>query len=733
MEELRGTIGAVVFRNDENGWTVLELAVESGDRSALVTAVGVTPAAAPGMDVTLTGEWADHRDYGRQFKFSFIRMNRPEGEDAMERYLASGLIRGVREATARNIVRAFGSDALRVIETEPERLADIKGISLNRAMEIHESYLQQAAMRDVVIGLSEYGITAGQAVKLYRQYGDRTLTVVTTDPYALVDDVEGIGFLTADRIARQVGIAFDSPFRIAAGIKHALSRAASEGGHTCLPAERLVAFAADMLGCEADDVENQLYDLILNGKLCARRVSGQDMVFLPAFWTFESEIARLLLDLADRSGRGMPIDAPRELEALERATGKVLDDAQRQAVLAAVDCGVMVVTGGPGTGKTTIMQFVLALMDKMGFRVELCAPTGRAAKRLSEAAGREARTIHRLLEYNGDFFFRNAEEPLEADVFIVDEASMIDAMLMYRLLVALPAGARLLLVGDADQLPSVGAGNVLRDIISSGKFPVFRLNRIFRQSGRSRIAENAARINAGLLPLLDFTEDFAFEARTVQEDVQRRVIEICRNGKLGDVWTELQVLSPTKKGPLGVHTLNRLLQEAMNPKERGKAEMTCGETVFRVGDKVMQVKNNYKMEWTRPTLSGDPDGCGVFNGDIGTIMAIHQRDRLVEVLFDDERTAFYSFGEMGELELAYCISIHKSQGSEFPVVLLPLCGGPPQLMTRNLLYTAITRARSRAVIIGRPSTLSFMVENDHEQTRYSALKGLLEEYSPSSQ
>lgn len=723
METLKGTIEAVVFRNDENGWTVLELSVESGD--GLVTAVGVTPSAAPGMDVTLSGEWTDHRDYGRQFKFSYVRMNRPEGEEAIERYLASGLIRGVREATARNIVCAFGEDALRIIEEEPERLAEIKGISLNRAMEIGESFALQSSMREVVMGLSEYGITANQAVKLYKQYGEQTLSVVTTHPYSLVDDIEGIGFITADRIARKVGIAFDSPFRISAGIQYALSRAASDGGHTCLPTDRLIAFAADMLGCEEGLVEDQLFDLILKHKLYARRISGADMVFLPAFWTFESEIAHMLLDLAATSGKGMPIDAPAELSALERATGKALDEAQRQAVLAAVDCGVMVVTGGPGTGKTTIMQFVLALMDKMGFQVELCAPTGRAAKRLSEAAGREARTIHRLLEYNGDFFFRNAEAPLEADVYIVDEASMIDAMLMYRLLLALPDGARLLLVGDADQLPSVGAGNVLRDIINSGKFPVFRLNRIFRQSGRSRIAENAALINAGKLPLLDFTEDFAFEARPVQGDVQRRVIDICKNGRLGDIWTELQVLSPTKKGPLGVHSLNRLLQDALNPKDRTKAEMTHGETLFRVGDKVMQIKNNYKMEWTRPSLAGDPEGCGVFNGDIGTIMAIHSRDKLVEVLFDDERTAFYTFGEMGELELAYCISIHKSQGSEFPVILLPLCGGPPQLMTRNLLYTAITRARNRAVIVGRPSTLSYMVENDHEQTRYSALCGLL--------
>lgn len=727
MEELHGTISAVVFRNDENGWTVLELAVENGGQSGLITAVGATPVAAGGMDVTLSGEWADHRDYGRQFKFSFITMNRPEGEDAIERYLASGLIKGVREATARNIVRRFGADTLRVIEEEPERLAEVKGISMNRALEIGESFALQSSMREIVMGLAEYGITANQAVKLFKQYGERTLAVVATDPYSLVDDIEGIGFVTADRIAQKVGIAFDSPFRISAGIKYALSRAASDGGHTCLPADRLAAYSAEMLGCEAGPVEDLLFDLILSHKLYARTISGTDMVFLPAFWTFESEIAKMLLDLSTLAEGGLPIDAPAELCALERVTGKVLDEAQRQAVLAAADCGVMVVTGGPGTGKTTIMQFVLALMDKMGFRVELCAPTGRAAKRLSEAAGREARTIHRLLEYNGDFFFRNAEAPLEADVYIVDEASMIDSMLMYRLLAALPEGARLLLVGDADQLPSVGAGNVLRDIIKSGRFPVFRLNRIFRQSGRSRIAENAALINAGKLPKLDFTGDFAFEPRPVQEDVQRRVISICKNGRLGDIWTDLQVLSPTKKGPLGVHSLNRLLQDALNPKERGKAEMTFGETLFRAGDKVMQTKNNYKLEWTRPTVLGDPQGCGVFNGDIGTIMAIHTRDKLVEVLFDDERTAFYAFGEMGELELAYCISIHKSQGSEFPIVLLPLCGGPPQLMTRNLLYTAITRARTRAVIVGRPSTLSHMVENNHEQTRYSALCGLLTE------
>ena len=725
MEELNGTISSVIFRNEDNGWTVLELSPGESSQDCPVTAVGVMPAAAPGADVCLAGEWTDHRDYGRQFKFSYVSMKRPEGEDAIERYLASGLIKGVREATAKNIVRYFGDDALRIIESQPERLAEIKGISMNRALEIGESFALQAGMRDAVMALSEYSITANQAIKLYKQYGDRTVQVVENDPYSLVDDVEGIGFLTADRIAQRVGIAFDSPFRIAAGIKYALSRAASEGGHTCLPSERLATFAAESLGCETALAEDQLFDLILNNKLVSRAIDGKDMVFLPAFWTFESGCADMLLKLVSFADHGRPIDAPAELAALERYSGKVLDEAQRDAVMAAVECGVLVVTGGPGTGKTTIMQFVLALMDKMGFSVELCAPTGRAAKRLSEAAGREARTIHRLLEYNGDLFLKNADSPLQADVYIVDEASMIDAMLMYRLLSALPEGARLLLVGDADQLPSVGAGNVLRDIIKSGRIPVVRLTCIFRQSGRSRIAENAALINSGKLPMLDYTDDFAFEARPVQEEVQHRVIGICKNGRLGDVWTELQVLSPTKKGPLGVRTLNLLLQEALNPRERGKAEMTFGETLFRVGDKVMQVKNNYHMEWTRPSLRGDSEGCGVFNGDLGTIMAIHAGDRLVEVLFDDERAAVYDYGEMGEIDLAYCISVHKSQGSEFPVVLLPLCGGPPQLMTRNLLYTALTRARSRAVIIGRPSTLSHMVENDHEQTRYSALCGLL--------
>ena len=723
MEALSGAIESVIFRNEDNGWTVLELSVSLGGMPGLITATGVTPMAAPGMPVTLYGDWTEHREYGMQFKFSSMDFERPEDEEGTERFLASGLIKGVGPATAKNIVKMFGKDTLRVIEEEPELLAKVKGVSMRKAMEIAESYCEQAELRTAVSRLTGYGITTNQAVALYKQFGDGVIDRIETDPYSLIDQVEGIGFLRADRIAMSVGIERESPFRIEAGISYALNRAANDGGHTCLPCDRLCAYAAELLNCEQELVEEALERLLMTQKLRIRTIDGRDMVFLPVFYACEAENAYRLKSLLDNGQAADRAEAERELDSLEHYAGIVLDPIQRQAVLCALSSGVMVVTGGPGTGKTTIMEFVLALLDKMGYAVELCAPTGRAAKRLGEATGREAMTVHRLLEYNGDSFVRCEDFPLDCDVCIVDEASMMDSLLMFRLLKALKEGARLLLVGDADQLPSVGAGNVLRDIIASGAVPVVRLTEIFRTGKRSRIAENARRINQGQMPLLEFTDDFAFEQKSAAEDVADRVVAMCKNRRLGDVFADLQVLSPTKKGLLGVKNLNLRLQEAMNPPAKGKKEQTFGETLFRVGDKVMQVKNNYKLQWTGPSGS---EGSGVFNGDMGVIVAIHTADRQVEVRFDDQRTAFYEYPDMSQLELAYCVSVHKSQGSEFPVVLLPIWGGPPQLLTRNLLYTAVTRARNRVVIVGRASAVKGMVDNDNEMTRYSALKALLQ-------
>ena len=735
MEDLKGVVSDIIFRNDENGWTVLELTPSEGTQMSfavlavhgdgVVTAVGPLPAVAPGQTVELSGEWVEHREYGVQFKFSAGFLLPPDGAEAIERYLSSGLIKGVGAVTARNIVNRFGDETLDILENHPERLAEIRGISLKKAGEISASYAEQHGMRAIIMGLQSYGISSGQAVKLYKLYGQDTLTRIRQNPYQLIDDVEGIGFRTADQIAQNVGFGADSPFRISAGLKYTLNWARSDGGHTCLPMERLSAIAAESLRCDPELCQEQLEELILSGQLLVRQIDGVDCVFLPYLYNWEMECARMLLQLKAHPVARPGIDIPQELAALERESSITLDPLQRQAVLTAARSGVLVITGGPGTGKTTIVDFVLALMEKLGLSAELCAPTGRAAKRLSETTGMEARTIHRLLEYNGESFSRNEEYPLEADVYIADEASMIDVQLMYNLLRALPSGARLLLVGDADQLPSVGAGNVLGDIIRSGVLPVVRLTEIFRQSSRSRIVVNAHRINCGESPYLDYTEDFAFEERGAPDSILSRIVGICQNGRLGDPWSEVQVLSPTKKGILGVRNLNLQLQAALNPPQRGRAERSFGDMIYRVGDKVMQIKNNYQMEWTRPGPTGILRGSGVFNGDIGTIMAVHEKDRVVEILFDDERTCFYEYPQLEELDLAYCISIHKSQGSEFPVVLLPLCGGPPMLMTRNLLYTAVTRARNRVVIIGRQATVEAMVANNHERKRYSALGACL--------
>ena len=743
MEELNGVIENIVFRNDENGYTVAEARVEGGVQMTLdgagsaefnlVTVVGTLPPVSPGTPFTMTGSWTEHRVYGRQFKISDAVLKEPAGLDAIERYLASGTVKGVREATARAIVRRFGEDALRIIEEEPERLAELKGISMRKAMEIHESFEENRGMREVMVKLSGLGLTPKQSVKLYNMYGPAAPNIVQLNPYQLIEDIDGIGFKTADAIAQNAGIAADSPFRIEAGVLYSLKLAAAEGGHTCLPVERLTAFAAHALGCEQSEAEERLFDLASREKLVLKTLFSTeggscDAAFLPPYFAAENAAAGMLLSLLQNGGDAPAREDAEELAALEEKKGICLDTQQRRAVLAALQCGVLVVTGGPGTGKTTIMEFVLALLSRGGVECELCAPTGRAAKRLSEATGCDARTIHRLLEYNGEEFLRDEDAPLEADVFIVDEASMIDSLLFYRFLKALPQGARLILVGDADQLPSVGAGNVLRDVIRTGVLPVVRLQEVFRQGKRSRIALNAQRINHGEMPLLEFTGDFAFEERTNPQDVQRRVINMLQNGRLGDPFCDVQVLSPTKKGTLGVNSMNLCIQAALNPPAPGKREARFGDRIFRVGDKVMQIKNDYQLEWSRPALRMDErEGTGVFNGDMGTIMGISERSRTVEVLFDDERTVHYDFADMAELELAYCISVHKSQGSEFPVVILPLCGGPPLLMTRNLLYTALTRARNRVVIVGRQQSIHDMVENNEEQARYSALAPLIQQ------
>ena len=727
--ELTGTVKAIIYRSEDTGFTVLELTNEAGED---MTAIGEMPLAGVGERVELTGQWTEHKTYGRQFRAETCKTLAPATLTALKNYLASGLIKGVGESTAQAIIQTFGMETLDVLEKEPARLAEVPGIGQIRAQTIGASYGAQLGLRDIMLGLQKYGVTIGQAMKLYKIYGELCLAKIEENPYRLIDDVEGIGFKTADAIARNGGVEPDAPYRLRAGLKYTLQWARQEG-HTYLPREKLVEVAAGLLQAEIAPVERTLTELLLEGQLIQEQLPGEDGIFLPGMFRTEQDCALRLLRLQGQSALDNPFFRPKaQIARLEQQLDITLAPAQRQAVELALKAGALVITGGPGTGKTTILRFVITLLEEMGTEYALCAPTGRAAKRMGEATGRDASTIHRLLEYSyGEGGFgRNAENTLLADVVIVDEMSMVDVPLMAALLRALTPGTRLIMVGDSDQLPSVGPGNVLRDMVDSGQIPVVRLTEIFRQSGRSAIVTNAHRINEGQMPILEGLEDFGFEPMEEQEAVIRRLIALNsgKAAKLGaqEPLQDIQVLAPMKKGPLGVYNLNKRLQEALNPPAHKKKERKYGDVVFREGDKVMQIKNDYRLAWTRSLPHQPPEmGEGVYNGDLGTIMSIDLYDQTLEVLFDDGRSAVYSFSMLEELELAYCISIHKSQGSEFPIVLLPLLGGPPMLLNRNLLYTAVTRARHMVCILGRQSCIQQMVRNNQVKRRYSGLARFL--------
>lgn len=727
--ELTGTVKAIIYRSEDTGFTVLELTNEAGED---MTAIGEMPLAGVGERVELTGQWTEHKTYGRQFRAATCKTLAPATLTALKNYLASGLIKGVGESTAQAIVQTFGMETLDVLEKEPARLAEVPGIGQIRAQTIGASYGAQLGLRDIMLGLQKYGVTIGQAMKLYKIYGELCLAKIEENPYRLIDDVEGIGFKTADAIARNGGVEPDAPYRLRAGLKYTLQWARQEG-HTYLPREKLVEVAAGLLQADIAPVERTLTELLLEGQLIQEQLPGEDGIFLPGMFRTEQDCALRLLRLQGQSALDNPFFRPKaQIARLEQQLDITLAPAQRQAVELALKAGALVITGGPGTGKTTILRFVITLLEEMGTEYALCAPTGRAAKRMGEATGRDASTIHRLLEYSyGEGGFgRNAENTLLADVVIVDEMSMVDVPLMAALLRALAPGTRLIMVGDSDQLPSVGPGNVLRDMVDSGQIPVVRLTEIFRQSGRSAIVTNAHRINEGQMPILEGLEDFGFEPMEEQETVIRRLIALNsgKAAKLGaqEPLQDIQVLAPMKKGPLGVYNLNKRLQEALNPPAHKKKERKYGDVVFREGDKVMQIKNDYRLAWTRSLPHQPPEmGEGVYNGDLGTIMSIDLYEQTLEVLFDDGRSAVYAFSMLEELELAYCISIHKSQGSEFPIVLLPLLGGPPMLLNRNLLYTAVTRARHMVCILGRQSCIQQMVRNNQVKRRYSGLARFL--------
>lgn len=728
MSKFEGSVEDVVFRNEANGWTVVNFKVEGSGR---ISAVGILPFLSAGEHVVLDGEIIEHRDYGRQIKVNSYELLRPETKSGVEKYLGSGLIKGVGPATAKLIVKHFGVNTLDILEESPQRLQEIPGIGPKKAAMIAESFAMQNGMRSTLIYLQGAGLTPQLSLKVYRVFGDQSESVLKKNPYRLADEIDGVGFETADKIARSMGFLPNNPHRLISGVQYVLSSAVNRMGHMYLPMETLVRQAAEIL-CVADElVETTVRSMLLNDLLIAEQVESEAAVYLPRYYRLECETANRLLEL--KNARGCKTfdakQAEREIGRFEAEEGVRLSAKQREAVVAAVTGRVTIITGGPGTGKTTSINCILRLLENSG-ETQLCAPTGRAAKRMSEATGCPAKTIHRLLEYSGEIedFQKDEDDPIRAETVIVDEMSMVDIFLMRSLLRALRPGTRLILVGDADQLPSVGAGNVLKDMIASNCIPVVALDEIFRQDSGSRIVSNAHRINRGEYPVIQSKDtDFFLERRETAASVLESVIALVKHRLPKylsvDALRGIQVMAPMKKGALGVLQLNRALQDALNPPDARKQELQRGEDVFRLGDKVMQIRNNYDLEWTK----GEESGEGVFNGDIGYVAALDRSQREMTVEFEDGRLAVYDETMLDELELSYCISVHKSQGSEFEAVVLPLLNGPQMLLTRNLLYTAVTRAKKLVVIVGREGCVQFMVDNNRIMRRYSALAHRLRE------
>ena len=721
MSTFRGIVENITYRNDSNGWTVAAVKLDDLGR---MSAVGIFPFLEAGERVELEGELVEHKDYGRQVKASGYRVLEPEGLPAIEQYLGSGLIKGVREATARKIVKHFGAETLSILDADPTRVEEVRGIGHKQAMTIAASYAEQRHARTALMMLQSWGLSPNMAQRVLKTYGDMTETVLRANPYRMVSDVQGVGFRTADAIALGMGFSPESEFRLQSGVIYALSEAVNQAGHTYLPLSELVEGASRLLNAPVETIDRVARELTMKRALVLDASGEEERAYLPHLYEAERNVALLLLALkrAPREGGPSRASLQRELDRYQKEQGLELNGQQENAVITAVTEGVAVITGGPGTGKTTSIRCILRLADRLG-EVQLCAPTGRAAKRMSEATHRPAQTIHRLLEYGGEglSFGRGPDNPLDCDVLIVDETSMVDLFIMQALLKALRPSARLILVGDADQLPSVGAGNVLRDMIASGALPVARLTEIYRQAQQSMIVVNAHRINRGEMPLLRNRDtDFFIERHAALADARRATLELVTSrlpGYLGVDPREIQVMAPMKKGDLGVLALNQALQQALNPGGPRTPQLLRGETAFRLGDKVMQIRNDYDLAW----VSGRREGRGVFNGDMGIIEDVDREGGTLSVLFDDGRRAEYEGDALEELELAYCISVHKSQGSEFEAVVLPLMGGPDMLLNRSLLYTAVTRAKRLVMVVGREETLKRMVLNNQVRRRYSAL------------
>ncbi len=734
-EVVEGYIDRIVYRNEENGYTVLSLQAEEED----ITCVGSFPFISEGEFIKAMGSYTEHAVYGQQFLIESFDLKEPDDIFSVERYLGSGAIKGVGAALAKRIVNRFKENTFRIIEEEPERLSEIKGISERMAKNIYRQFEEKRDMRSAMLFLQQYNITGNLAVKIFSEYGQRMYDILKENPYRLAEDITGVGFKTADEIARRIGIGYDSDYRIKAGLLYVLLQASSEG-HVYLPEQELIQRAITLLYADEETVRRQITALSIEKKLMVKDTGEEKIIYSTVYYYMELNAARMLHDLNIKYNMNHD-EVKNRVTVIEKQFKIELDDQQRTAVSEAAGNGLLIVTGGPGTGKTTTINSIIKFFETEGMDILLAAPTGRAAKRMTETTGYEAKTIHRLLELsklsddqeNKYSFERNESNPLETDVLIIDEMSMVDISLLHALLKAVAVGTRLILVGDVNQLPSVGPGNVLRDIINSHSFNVVKLSKIFRQAADSDIIVNAHKINDGEQIKLDNkSKDFFFLKRDSASVISAVMINLIKNklpGYVNATPFDIQVLTPMRKGELGVERLNQILQQALNPPSKDKHEKEYHEITFREGDKVMQIKNNYQITWEMKSQYGITvqTGTGVFNGDAGEIKEINLFAEHLVVEFDDNRLVEYSFSQLDELELAYAVTIHKSQGSEYPAVILPLLDGPRLLFNRNLLYTAVTRAKSCVTIVGSDSMLQFMIDNKSEQNRYSGLRDRIKE------
>ena len=738
METINGYVERIIFRNSENGYTVMNLVTDGEE----ITCVGLCHGLTQGENIAAQGDFIEHPVYGKQFKLNGFQVVAPKDSFSMERYLASGAIKGIGAALAAKIVKKFGDDTFRIIEEEPERLAEIKGISLNKAQEIAVQMEERKDLREALVYLQQFGISNTLAVKIYDTYGTQLYSVMKANPYRLAEDVAGIGFKMADELAAKIGIHADSDYRIRSGIFYTLMQAVGEG-HCYLPVDVLLERAHALLGVDTEDIRPQLDNMMMDKKL----VIKGNCAFAASYYYAELNCARMLMQLnvSMAEAENLPSQEEATRKQLERLAGELhmeLDELQIHAVMESICNGLFILSGGPGTGKTTAINMIIRYFDAAGLDIFLAAPTGRAAKRMTEATGYEARTIHRMLELNSALsdensgkvrFERNDENPLEADVIIIDEMSMVDIRLFQSLLCAVSPGTRLILVGDVNQLPSVGPGQVLRDLIDSGAFHRVELKKIFRQAEESDIVVNAHRINNGEQISMDNkSRDFFVLERNDANVIYKHMIQLIREklpGYVNAASFDIQVLTPMRKGSLGCETLNGILQQYLNPPDPGKKEHIDGDTVYREGDKVMQVKNNYQLEWEIVSKYNIPvdRGTGIFNGDMGRILEINENASSLVVEYDEQKRVTYPFSMLDELELSYAITIHKSQGSEYPAVILPLLSGPRMLFNRNLLYTGITRARSCVTILGSSDTVRNMINNVSENRRYTALADRIRE------